>query len=102
MLRLVAFAVPAMACCIILQFTLRGAGDTRVPVLITWFGLFAVRLPLAYALTVRELDLGVLGIWPGGDFGLLGAWVAMFIDLVVRGGFFLLRFAGGRWQDVRV
>lgn len=101
-LRLVAFAVPAMACCMILQYTLRGAGDTRVPVLITWFGLFAVRLPLAYALTAPELDLGAWGMWPGGNLGLLGAWVAMFVDLVVRGGFFLARFAGGRWQSVRV
>lgn len=101
-LRLVAFAVPAMACCMILQYALRGAGDTRVPVLITWVGLFAVRLPLAYTLTVDQIDLGVLGTWPGGNMGLLGAWVAMFVDLVVRGAFFVLRFASGRWQSVRV
>ena len=101
-LRLVAFAVPAMACCMILQYALRGAGDTRVPVLITWFGLFVVRLPLAYALTVDVIDLGPLGTLPGAGMGLLGAWVAMFADLMVRGTFFVLRFAGGRWQAVRV
>ena len=34
--------------------------------------------------------------------GLFGAWLAMFADLVVRGGFFLHRFAGGRWQEIKV
>ena len=101
-LRLVAFAVPAMACCMILQYALRGAGDTRVPVLITLVGLFAVRLPLAYVLTVAQVDLGSWGTWPGGELGLRGAWVAMFVDLVVRGCFFLLRFGSNRWQTTRV
>jgi Na+-driven multidrug efflux pump len=34
--------------------------------------------------------------------GLLGAWVAMMVDIYVRGAFFLWRFASGRWKTVRV
>jgi len=34
--------------------------------------------------------------------GLFGAWLAMFADLFVRGGFFLYRFAGGRWKLMKV
>jgi Na+-driven multidrug efflux pump len=101
-LRLVAFAMPALASCIIFTAALRGAGDTRVPVLFTWVGFFAVRIPLAYVMTRERIDLGELGSWPGGNFGLLGAWLAMFADLQVRGLFFMGRFLGGRWQRVRV
>jgi putative MATE family efflux protein len=90
-LRLVAFAMPALAATIIFTSALRGAGDTRVPVLFTWFGFLAVRIPLAYLLTQ-----------PSCQLGLLGAWLAMFADILVRGGFFLARFAGGRWQTLRV
>lgn len=101
-LRLIAFAMPALASCIIFTSALRGAGDTRVPVLFTWFGFFALRIPLAYLLTRPQIDLGPLGLYHGHDFGLLGAWLAMFTDLLVRGVFFLTRFAGGRWQNMRV
>jgi putative MATE family efflux protein len=90
-LRLVAFAMPALACSQVFTYALRGAGDTRVPVLFTWTGFLLVRLPLAYVLT-----------GPPFNFGLLGAWLAMFADLHVRGALFLARFAGGRWQRVRV
>jgi Na+-driven multidrug efflux pump len=99
-LQLVALAQPALAATNIFTASLRGAGDTRVPVLFTWFGFFGVRIPLAYLLTRGQIDLGPLGIWHG--LGLWGAWLAMFIDLHVRGLFFLGRFAGARWQRLRV
>jgi putative MATE family efflux protein len=101
-LRLVAFAMPALASCIIFTSALRGAGDTRVPMLFTWFGFFALRIPLAYFLTQEHVNLGPLGTWPGYPLGLLGAWLAMFADLYARGLFFLLRFVGGRWQRMRI
>jgi Na+-driven multidrug efflux pump len=90
------------ACFIIFTYALRGAGDTRVPVIFTWVGLLGIRIPLAYLLTSDYLDLGWLGLWRGANFGLLGAWLAMFADLVVRGTFFLHRFAGGRWKRIQV
>ena len=90
-LRLVAFAMPALASTQVFTAALRGAGDTRVPLLFTWTGFLLVRIPLAYLLT-----------GPHVGWGLFGAWLAMFADLLVRGGFFLARFAGGRWQRVAV
>ncbi len=92
-LRLIAFAMPGLAGSIILTQALRGAGDTRVPVLITWVGFLGVRLPLAFLLTDPR---------GGFEWGLIGAWTAMFVDIYVRGAFFLARFAGGRWKRVRV
>jgi putative MATE family efflux protein len=90
-LRLVAFAMPAVAATIIITASLRGAGDTRVPVAITWTGFLAVRIPLAYWLTSPDVGLG-----------LLGAWWAMFADLYLRAGLLVLRFASGKWKTIRV
>lgn len=90
-LRLVALAMPALASTIVFTQALRGAGDTRVPVLFTWCGFLLVRLPLAYWLTS-----------PAVGFGLYGAWLAMCADLYVRGGFFFWRFASGHWKSQRV
>jgi putative MATE family efflux protein len=90
-LRLVAFAMPAVAGTIIITAALRGAGDTRVPVVITWAGFLGVRIPLAYWLTSPEVGLG-----------LLGAWWAMFADLHLRAGLLLARFASGRWKTIKV
>jgi putative MATE family efflux protein len=103
-LRLVAFAMPALASSIIFTQALRGAGDTRVPLLFTWIGFFVVRIPLAYFLALDEVNIPWLGIqaWPGCGLGLYGAWLAMVSDLLVRGIFFLVRFARGGWQRIKV
>ncbi len=101
-LRLVAFAMPALAACIILTAALRGAGDTRIPLLFTAIGFFAVRIPLAYYLTLDAVDLGPLGVVPGMGLGLIGAWLAMVTDILLRGVFFTIRFASGRWQKIQV
>jgi putative MATE family efflux protein len=39
---------------------MRGAGDTLIPMFITLFSLWVIRIPLAYALSAR---IGVTGIW---------------------------------------
>jgi putative MATE family efflux protein len=101
-LRLVAFAMPACASTMIFTFALRGAGDTRIPLVFTWIGLLGVRIPLAYYLTSSAISLGIGGSISGGDGRLLGAWIAMCTDLYVRGLFFLLRFAGKKWQRIKV
>jgi putative MATE family efflux protein len=99
-LRLIAFTMPALASTIVFTYALRGAGDTRVPVLFTWTGFFVVRIPLAYWFTGPAASPGEL--WSGLGLGLLGAWWAMFADLLVRGLFFLWRFARGAWQRQKV
>jgi Na+-driven multidrug efflux pump len=67
---------------------LRGAGDTRATMIITPRGLWLVRLPLAMLLT--------------GPLGLLGAWIAMGLDLQLRGTAIFLRFRSGRWAKIKV
>ncbi len=101
-LRLVSFTMPCLAATIVFTNALRGAGDTRVPVLFTWIGFFVVRIPLAYFLTRSVVSLGPLGDWPALELGLLGAWWAMFADLIIRGLFFFYRFAQGTWTRQKV
>ncbi len=93
-LRLVAFALPALATINVLSGSLRGAGDTRLPWAFVLLGYLAVRLPLTYWLT---------GAPPRGlDWGLWGAWVAMFADLHLRAALVGGRFAQGGWKRSRV
>ncbi|QEL20384.1 MATE family efflux transporter [Limnoglobus roseus] len=101
-LTTVAFAMPALASAIVFTQALRGAGDTRVGVFYSWFGFLVVRIPLAYLLTGREISLGPFGTIAGFDMGLFGAWLAMLVDIWVRGLLFLLRFSSGKWKRVKV
>jgi putative MATE family efflux protein len=94
-LRVVAFALPALATINVLSGALRGAGDTRWPWLIVLFGYLVVRLPLTYLLATPA-NGGGLG------WGLYGAWVAMFADLCVRGILVAARFLNGGWRLIRV
>jgi Na+-driven multidrug efflux pump len=45
-----------------------------------------------------------LGLPPfaGWNWGLFGCWLAMQIDINLRGVLFLARFLGGKWRRVRV
>ena len=97
----VLFAMPAVAAWIILTAALRAAGDTRVPVVITWLGFLGLRIPLALFLTQAQVEF--LGFTAAGaNLGLIGAWIAMVSDLYIRGILFVIRFAGGRWKSIKV
>jgi len=74
----------------VLSQALRGAGDTRGAMTITYASTFLVRLPLAYTLAL-PLGFGLTGLW----FGLCG-------ELVVRGCLFIARFQQGKWKRIRV
>lgn len=101
-LRLVAFAMPALAACHVFSSALRGAGDTRSALLITTLGFFVVRLPLTFLACEPLVELPGGRVLPGLGLGLYGCWIAMLADLWFRGGLFAWRFAGGRWQRTRV
>jgi len=89
-MRLYAFALPAMGVYFVLLGALRGAGDTRFPLVISIIGIWCVRLVLGNLLALR------LGL------GLRGAWIAMVTDQWVRGLTAYLRFASGAWKRARV
>jgi putative MATE family efflux protein len=85
-LRIEAFAEPLYAASIVASGVLRGAGDTLVPSAMNFASIWLVRLPLAAFLA------------PG--MGLRGVWLAMCIELFLRGGLMLVRMGRKRWEDV--
>lgn len=89
-LRMVGLIQPLLAAAMIFTGGLRGAGDTRWPMIVTGGSIWLVRLPLAYLFAL------VL------DWGLPGAWGALALDLSLRGLLNFLRFRGGRWKTVEV
>jgi Na+-driven multidrug efflux pump len=103
LLRIAALASPFLG---LLQCTvggLRGAGDTRLPLIITFVGLIGIRLPLACLLAWDHVTLPILGIViPGMGWGVIGAWWAMAGDVFVRSMIATGRFIQGGWKRVTV
>lgn len=87
--RILAVMQPLLVMSIVFVHALRGAGDTRVPLLITIVGVF-IRIPVGYY-------FGITAAW-----GLLGAWMGMFGDMVWRAMAASLRFVNGRWVSTKV
>ena len=72
-LRIEAFVEPAFGLSMLVFGVFRGAGDTRRPFYISIAGMWVVRLPVALTL-IRMTTLGLVGIWLG-----------MALDLLLRG-----------------
>jgi putative MATE family efflux protein len=89
-MAIIGIGQPAQAAIFTLGGALRGAGDTRFPLVATIVNWLVVRLPLAYVLA---FPLGL---------GLTGVWTAIAADYFVRAGLLAWRFNSGAWQRVRV
>jgi putative MATE family efflux protein len=87
---LLVVAQPMMALAVVLGHGLRGAGDTRSPVLAAAIGGLALRVAGAWLLAV-ELGLGLSGIW-----------LATAIDWAVRSVILAVVFARGRWRTLQI
>lgn len=84
-LRILAmFQVPLTVAIVVLN-ALRGAGETRYPMTVTLLGGFGFRLPLAW----------LFGIVLGG--GLIGAWVGMCGEMLLRAILLLAKYLKGDW-----
>jgi len=89
-LAIVGLGQPAQAVIFALGGALRGAGDTRFPLIASVVSWFLIRLPLAYTL---GFPLGM---------GLTGIWLAVTVDYFVRAALLAVRFRSGEWARVRV
>lgn len=89
-LKIIAIVQLAQSSQFILAGALRGAGDTKWPLISTMMGVVGVRVALA-TLFVRVLNMG-----------LNGAWYAMAIDQFCRSLFIYFRYRSGRWKELRV
>ena len=85
-LRIEAWAEPLYAVAIVSYGVMVGAGDTVAPSLMNLCSMWIVRITLAMLLA--------------SSMGLTGVWIAMCIELCVRGSIFLIRLASGRWIKI--
>ncbi len=69
---------------------LRGAGDARFTMLVSVGSMWACRIGLSYLLG------GYMGM------GLMGVWIAMSLDWVMRDAFYLPRWLSGKWKTMKV
>ncbi len=84
-LRIEAFAEGLYGASIVALGVFRGAGDTLLPSIMNFASMWLVRLPLAALLA--------------GRLGLTGVWIAMALELCVRGTLFLVRLSTTKWQN---
>ncbi|MCP4594853.1 MAG: MATE family efflux transporter, partial [bacterium] len=84
-LQVAAFFQPLLAAGIVYVGALRGAGETRSPLLVTLFSLIFIRFPLGYLFGI------VLG------YGLIGMWVGICGDMTVRAVLAFVVYVRGRW-----
>ncbi|PDW02965.1 MATE family efflux transporter [Candidatus Viridilinea mediisalina] len=89
-LRAAGLMQPALAVSFIILGALRGAGDTRWPLMSRILTTWVMRLPLTFLL------VGVL------DLGLAGIWLAMATDFTLQAIMALWRFAAGHWKRIEV
>ncbi len=89
-LFIAAWNQPFMAVAQVLAGGLRGAGDTRYPMITTMIGVWIIRLPLAW----------LLGVTLG--YGLDGIYLAYVVDTLLRAGLNLWRWRSGRWRTMHV
>jgi len=85
-LKIMIFIQPIFSIMMVLTGALRGAGDTKWTMYIAVAGNWLTRLILSL----------VLGYSLG--YGLLGFWLAMGIDVLVRTGLIIWRYSSDKWQ----
>ena len=89
-IRAVAICQGGMAVYFTLSGALRGAGDTRSPLLITLLGMYGFRIPAAFLVTQ---------VW---QMGVEVAFSLLIFDYLVRDTAVLIRYARGKWVDTRI
>jgi Na+-driven multidrug efflux pump len=103
LLRIVAYAMLPLAITIVLVGALRGAGDTRWPLVLNVLGIVVLRVPLAVLLAHNAVTLPLLEYSiPGAGLGVVGAWYAAVIDIVARCFLMIARFRHDAWQRIEV
>ncbi len=77
-LILAGLSEPGLALAMVLSYAIRGSGNTVVPLIVNALGLYTLRVAPSMFLT---------RVW-----GVVGAWIAMFVDVYVRGITFLILY----------
>jgi len=89
-LKINAVSEPFLALAMILTGALQGAGQTRVPALITLLTMWIIRVPLTWWLAL------------GTSYGAIGGWISMSTTTIIGGLVAAAYFKWGRWRSIPV
>lgn len=89
-LLVIGVASPLLAVPFVLSGSLRGAGDTRFPLVISFVTGWLIRVPIGY---FAGITLG-LGLW--------GIYVGILGDAAVGGAMAVWRYRRGGWRELKV
>ena len=89
-MKLIAIIQPFQASSFAISGGLRGAGDTVSTLIVTIIGVFVIRIVLAYIL------INIVGL------GLIGAWIAMLSDQIIRWIGISLRYRTDKWKYIKL
>src|SRR5712691_10307222 len=89
-IRIHAVSIPAVGIFFAIDGALRGAGDTRFPLLTSLSGMYLVRLPLS----------AIFGFVLG--WGIVGIWIPLVIEYYYRSAVIANHFRRGKWKALRV
>lgn len=84
-LKIVSFSEPLFAVSIVAIAAMRGAGDSKVPFLLNSLSMWGVRV-LGIVLFTRQ-------------YGVIGVWATMCVELIFRGILFLIRLVRAKWLN---
>lgn len=89
-MKIIAFIQPFQASAFAISGGLRGAGDTVSTLIVTIIGVFVIRIGIAYIL------INIVGL------GVVGAWIAMLSDQIIRWIGITLRYRTGKWKHIKL
>ena len=89
-IRVAAITQPFQSHQLIVAGSLRGAGDTIFPLISTFLGILIIRVAAA------TFFVQVLGL------GILGAWLAVMLDQIIRWFLIAMRFQSGKWKRMKL
>ena len=76
----------------------RAASDVRFPLIISATSMWIFRVASSFFLALPEVTIFGLTI-PGLGLGVLGVWIAMFLDWLFRAVIYAFRYFKGKWLD---
>ncbi len=89
-MKVVALIQPFQASAFAISGGLRGAGDTVSTLIVTMIGVIVIRLSVAYVL------INIVGL------GLIGAWIAMLSDQIIRWIGISIRYKTDKWKHIKL
>tara|TARA_R110000868_G_scaffold241497_3_gene496793 strand:+ start:544739 stop:546331 length:1593 start_codon:yes stop_codon:yes gene_type:complete len=99
---------------IVFRSAMRGAGDVKFVMALTWISTYVLRLPIAYILSGVDIPIPEFlggGILENPDLlhtafgiesGLVALWIGLCSEMLLRGILFAARFFHGGWLKAKV